>query len=78
MTIKLNPVAIDTVMAFLREHITEERTDEWIDYLVEKLHLPRWIPSFIVRRVLDSMLPQKVLDSIESLLRKSVKDGVAG
>lgn len=62
---------IEMVMSFLREHITEARTDEWIDELMARLHLPRWVPTFVVKKVLDSMFPEKVLNSLEALLLKT-------
>lgn len=69
---------ISKVMSFLRRNITEEATDKWIDLLMEKVKLPRWIPGFVVRRVLDAMLPDKVLNSMEELLRSHVPPDLNG
>lgn len=70
-TISISPDMVEKIMVTLRGSITEERTDEWIDLLLGKVDLPRWIPKWLVRRVLDKLLPSVVLNSIEDLLYKA-------
>lgn len=59
---------VNVVMGFLRNQVTEDRTDKLIDTFLNKIDFPKWIPKFIVRKVLDAMLPDKVLDSLEHFL----------
>ena len=66
--IELNPDNVDAVMGFLREEITEDRTDLFIDRLMNLIKVP-WVPKWLVRKVLDRMLPKKLLDAIEHVLR---------
>ena len=59
---------ITLVIKFLRQQVTEERTGLLIDKLIEKINFPRWVPKFILRRVLGAIPPDKLLDAIESFL----------
>lgn len=60
------------VMDFLRGNLTEERTDAWLDALMDTLGaaLPWWIPGGIVRAILDHLVPEMLLDSLERVLAK--------
>lgn len=60
----------EDVMAVLRAEITEEKTDELIDYLFDKVPAPWYLKPFlpIAKSLVDKMLPDKLLDAIEKLL----------
>jgi len=62
----------DDVMSVLREEITEERTDELIDYLFDKLPVTWYLKVFIpiAKSVVDKMLPERLLDAIEHILTR--------
>lgn len=62
----------ESVVDYLRRELTEPRTDAAIDNLVEfaQKRLPAWFPTFIVRRVLDALLPEGLVTAIEVALRK--------
>lgn len=51
-----------------RDILTEENTDRLIDLLFDHLSLPRWMPSFVVKRVLDNMLPETLLRALHKLV----------
>jgi hypothetical protein len=61
------------VMDVLREEITEDKTDQLLDYLFAKLPVSWYIKPFlpIARNIADSMLPERLLDGIEMLLYRS-------
>jgi len=63
---------VDWVMNLLRQVLTEERTDEFIDWIFLKIKLPLWLAwaTPIVKKALDDLVPEKLLDAIEQLLRK--------
>ena len=62
---------------FLRQVVTEERTDAVIGFVVSRVgpRLPWWFPSALVRVVLDYILPDILLEAIERLLVKDNKTG---
>ena len=69
-------MGVDEVMAFLRAEITEENTDQLLDWLVQLAKdsdkVPWWVKKFalgFVRGFVDKMLPDTLLDAIENLLR---------
>ena len=68
--LKLRSDDIDSVMGFLKEEITEERTDALIDRILDGIKLPFWFPKFIVKKALDRMLPEKIFEAIDYVLRK--------
>ena len=61
----------EAVMRFLHSLPAEEQTDKSIDWLLSNVKFPRWIPTFLVRKVLDQLLPEKIFDLVEMLLRKA-------
>lgn len=80
MGMRIQPTAdnIKLIMGFLRNQITEARTDVLIDEVLNRVPFPRYIPKFLVKKVLDSMLPEKMLDAIESTLVRFRADPVPG
>lgn len=60
------------VMETLRVEITEEKTDELINYLFDKVPVPWYLkPTVpIAKKFVDKMLPERLLDAIEKLLTK--------
>jgi hypothetical protein len=61
----------EAAMRFLetQKEMAEEKSDELIDWMLEKVNLPFWIPKKIIRRVLDHFLPGKLFDLIEKMLQ---------
>ncbi len=63
------PTKLDITFALdiLSEHVlTEENTDKLIEVLLDKVNLPWWIPERIIRRVLDQLLPETLLQALRS------------
>lgn len=52
----------------LRKVLTEENTDAFLDVLFLRLSLPWWIPGAVARRVLDAILPEKLLGALAHIL----------
>lgn len=61
----------ESIMRFLRGLDLEGKTDELIDLVLEKIPMPRWVPKWVIRRVLDKLLPEKIFDLVEILLQKA-------
>ena len=61
------------VIDFLREEITEDRTDELIDYLFDLAgpKIPFYLKPFvgIAKGFVDRMLPEQLIDAIAKLLK---------
>ncbi len=67
---------VDSVMAFLRQEVNEERSDALIDFAIDELKESGklgWLKHFmgVVRRRLDKMLPEVPLDILEKFLRRN-------
>lgn len=62
--------ARNVVMQFLRKNMTEEKTDEFLDFIEDHLAdaLPWWFPMGIAKTVVDYLLPNVILDAIEDVL----------
>ena len=68
-TIKEIPVTKQTALQFLRAELTEERTDAAIRLIgAEAKHVLPDIPVEIAERLLDWLLPTRVLDAIDRAL----------
>jgi hypothetical protein len=51
-----------------QEVLTEENTDRLIELIFSRINLPWYVPGRIVKKVLDRMLPDILLDAIRNLL----------
>ena len=62
----------EELMQTLRENITEENTDELIEYLFDKLPIPWYLRPLagIGKSFVDRLLPERLLDAIEHILNK--------
>lgn len=57
------------IVQILEEDVlNEENTDKLIDFIVKKIKLPWYVPGRIVKKVLDKMLPDVLLDALKSML----------
>jgi hypothetical protein len=65
------------ILQVLREALSEERTDQFIDWLLERVKFPIWIAwaKPFIRKALDYMLPEQLLSAIEKLLSQWVEEG---
>lgn len=63
-----------TVMRWLRANVTEDATDDFIDFLLDQVDLPWYVPGFLVKRTLDGMFPELLLDGIEKALGGEKED----
>ena len=52
----------------LRGLLSEENTDKLIDQMMSKIKFPWWVPAGIIRRTLDQLLPDVLLDALLGLL----------
>jgi hypothetical protein len=52
----------------LRNILSEENTDKLIDVLMDKINFPWWLPSGIIRKTLDQMLPDVLLNAILEMI----------
>jgi len=64
----VGPAVKDAILDALRDALTEENTDRLIDLMILKLSLPWWIPTAFIRKILDRLLPDVVLNLLEELL----------
>ena len=53
----------------LTELLTEENTDKWIAQL-DRIDTPKWIPMWIVKRVLDHIFPDILTGLLKGILIK--------
>lgn len=66
---------VPTVGAFvnmvLREQLlTEANTDWLLDYIMGVIKVPFWIPKSWVRNMIDGLLPERLLQALETLINK--------
>ncbi len=61
---------------FLRDNLTEEKTDALIEWLDERLDFPG--PDYIVKQVLDAMLPGLFIQALETIFGETPEDGQGG
>lgn len=65
---KLDDSMVEATVSFIGKHLlTEEKTDLAIEYLLNNVPMkigPIPIPKAIARRVLDHLLPEKLLDML--------------
>ena len=63
---------VEWVMAILREALTEQTSDDFLDFIFEKIKLPLWLSwaKPIVKKGVDDLVPEKLLDAIEQLLNR--------
>lgn len=74
---KIEPTAdhVSSVMNFLRETLTEERSDALIEFV--KVRFGKFVPWFarpFVWRYLDQALPGAILEPLELVLMSRVAD----
>lgn len=66
--VSVGPAIKQEILDALKEALSEENTDRVIDLMLLKLSLPWWIPTGFVRKILDRLLPDVVINLIEELL----------
>lgn len=74
MKITITQQESDKTMELLRSVVTEERTDHMIDSLLARLKLPWWVPKRLVKKVLDAMLPEAILNTLQDVLEGAVAE----
>jgi len=52
----------------IRTVLTEENTDDLIDMVMDKVHLPAWLKWLPIRALLDKLLPGVILGVFEDVL----------
>ena len=58
----------DKFLQILEEEVlTEENTDQLIKIIFDSIKLPWYIPKRILKKVLDRLLPETLLDAIRSI-----------
>jgi len=58
----------EIVQILEEEVLTEENTDLLINFIFDKIDLPWYVPGRIVKKILDRMLPEVLLDALKSVL----------
>jgi hypothetical protein len=56
---------------FIEDNLTEARTDAAIEYLVTAVgSRVRWLPTFIVKKILDVLLPETLVAALRFAFSK--------
>ena len=57
----LTPEVKAEILSLVESYLTEEKTDALITELIDKIHLPWWVPKRVIVSALDAILPELLM-----------------